>query len=79
MIYQEFVSEYKSIIKGEIVEINNQDIYTYLNKEFENELINNPNFYIWNIKWKLEKIRISSSSNKNQAWENEVEKILADN
>ena len=77
MIYQDFVSKYKSITKGEIFKFDNQQIYNYLNKEFENELTYNSKFFIWHIKFKLGEFRISSNSTKNQIWECEIEKILA--
>jgi hypothetical protein len=77
LIYQEFVSKYDSIIKGGILDFENHNIYTYLDKEFENELIINPNFIVWYIKCKLGKIRISSNSNNNINWEQKIEKILA--
>lgn len=77
MLYQDFKFKYNSIIRGEIIEIENYAMFEYLSNKFENELIINPNFFIWNIKYKIGKIRISSSSNQNQGWENEVEKILA--
>jgi hypothetical protein len=79
MIYQDFITKYKPITKGEFFKFDNCNIFKYLDEEFENELINNPNFFIWYIKLKFGKIRISSNSNNNIYWEQQIEKILADN
>lgn len=56
--------------------INDERVIVFLDREFENEIEDNPNFKYWQIKLKWNQTRIYSNSDKNLYWQTEIDKIL---
>lgn len=58
------------------MDINDERVIKFLDKEFTEEIEHDPNFKYQQIKLKWNMTRIYSSSEKNYFWENEIDKIL---
>lgn len=56
--------------------INNQEVIDYLDKEFEKEVKQNPNFTYSQIKLKFGYSRVYASTDKIFEWEDEIDNIL---
>jgi hypothetical protein len=72
----DFNYNFKDYIKGRGLSIINQGVIDYLFKEFSEEIKNNPAFYIYEVKFKLGEIRITTNSQYQKRWESEVTKIM---
>ena len=58
------------------MDINDERVIEFLDKEFTEEIEHDPNFKYQQIKLKWDMARIYSSSEKNYYWENEIDKIM---
>ena len=56
--------------------IGDEDVIEYLDKEFEKEVAENPDFEYSQIKTKFGFARVYSTSNKNDEWEERINEIL---
>jgi len=58
------------------LDIDNENVINYLDKEFTEETKINPNFSFSQIKLKFGSSRVYAASNKTSEWEIEIDKIL---
>jgi len=72
----DFNLKFSNIIKGSGIQIDNQEILDYLENEFDIEIKDNPDFFIWDIKLKLGTVRIVTNSDKQTEWESNANHIL---
>lgn len=56
--------------------IDDEDVISYLDKEFEREILRNDEFQYSQIKLKFGKSRVYTNSIKNSIWENKINEIL---
>jgi hypothetical protein len=67
----------KNLIPGFIgMAIHDADIIKYMDEEFEKEIQANKNFKYYQIKVKLNRARVYSTSLKNNQWEEHIDKII---
>ena len=78
MTTQEFNEKYKNYLEDRFygLEISDQEVIDYLDKEFEEEIKENPKFEYAQIKTKFGWSRVYTNSQKNSKWETEIDKIL---
>ena len=75
---EDFNNKYKDYLEYSFygMAINDEKVIKYLDKEFEKEIEENPNFKYSQIKTKFGASVIYSTSEKSKEWEKEVNKIL---
>lgn len=78
MTIDEFNKKYKKYIEDGFygLEIYNQKVIDFLDKEFEKEIKAKPDFQFAQIKLKFGEARVYTNSDKDQYWEDMVDKIL---
>lgn len=78
MTTQEFNSKYKDYLEeGHYgLDIENTEVVEYLDKEFEEEIKNNPSFKYAQIKTKYNWSCVYASGDKTPTWRNEIDRIL---
>lgn len=78
MTPQEFNKKWSLYLKERYygLDINNEEVALYLDKEFEKEIISNPDFRYYQIKTKFNSVRVYADSSKCSEWEDEISKIL---
>lgn len=59
------------------LEIDDENVINYLDKEFEKEVVNNPSFTYSQIKLKFGTSRVYANSNKTFEWERNIDKIIS--
>ena len=77
MTAEEFNSKYKSHLdEGHYgMAIESQTIISYLDKEFEAEIKENPDFKYSQIKFKFGWARVYTNSDKSSKWESEIDNL----
>lgn len=58
------------------LEIDNENVINYLDKEFEKEVTINPSFTYSQIKLKFDTSRVYANSDKTFEWERNINKII---
>jgi hypothetical protein len=74
----EFNEKYKNYIEGRHrgLDLNNQKVIDYLDKEFTEEIKENPDFTYAQIKQKFFTSRVYADSDKIHIWEKEIDRIF---
>lgn len=74
----EFNRKYQKYIKDRFygMTINNIDVIKYLDEEFSKEIMNNSDFKFTQIKLKFGMPRVYTTSEKNNEWEKQIDKLL---
>ena len=80
MTLQEFDDKWKDYLEPRFygLAINDTRVIDYLDKEFEKEILINPNFDYAQIKLKFGTARVYATSKNESKWEHEINKILKD-
>ena len=78
MTAEEFNKKYSAYLEERFygLEIGHPEVVEYLDREFEKEIEENPEFQYSQIKMKFESCRVYSTSDKSSEWEDEIDRIF---
>jgi hypothetical protein len=78
MTAQQFNDKYSEYLEeGHYgLDIHNEKVINYLDKEFSKEVLINPNFNYAQIKTKFSFVRVYANSDKTDEWEKHIKEIL---
>jgi len=78
MTSEEFNKKYSAYLEERFygLDIDHPEVVDYLDKEFEKEIGENPEFQFSQIKMKFGSSRVYTTSDKSSEWETEIDRIF---
>ena len=78
MTAEEFNKKYSAYLEERFygLDIDHPEVVDYLDKEFEKEIGENPEFQFSQIKMKFGSSRVYTTSDKSSEWEAEIDRIF---
>ena len=79
MTAEEFNKKYSAYLEERFygLDIDHPEVVDYLDKEFEKEIGENPEFQFSQIKMKFGSSRVYTTSDKSSEWETEIDRIFS--
>jgi hypothetical protein len=79
MTAEEFNKKYSAYLEERFygLDIDHPEVVDYLDKEFDKEIVKNPEFQFSQIKMKFGSSRVYTTSDKISEWETEIDRIFS--
>jgi hypothetical protein len=79
MTAEEFNKKYSAYLEERHygLDIDHPEVVDYLDKEFDKEIVKNPEFQFSQIKMKFGSSRVYTTSDKSSEWETEIDRIFS--
>jgi hypothetical protein len=79
MTAEEFNKKYSAYLEERHygLDIDHPEVVDYLDKEFDKEIVKNPEFQFSQIKMKFGSSRVYTTSDKISEWETEIDRIFS--
>ena len=79
MTAEEFNKKYSAYLEERFygLDIDHPEVVDYLDKEFDKEIVKNPEFQFSQIKMKFGSSRVYTTSDKSSEWETEIDRIFS--
>jgi hypothetical protein len=79
MTAEEFNKKYSAYLEERFygLDIDHPEVVEYLDKEFDKEIVKNPEFQFSQIKMKFGSSRVYTTSDKISEWETEIDRIFS--